>query len=186
MAAAGRRHAAPRGRCQQRADHRLVLAALQGRRALAQHWPDTAARRAVPGEVERMSLPGIPSSTGLMRRFVRPAGEPPDVTHHQRRSLRLGGECYPWRKNPRVAAPRGAAPHNIGPQHPTLNISRLTWDNLTGNSGELFARIDSPWNIFVKGFVGGRQRIRRQDQRRGLGLHTPILRFHSPVSAIRR
>jgi hypothetical protein len=44
---------------------------------------------------------------------------------------------------------------NIVPQNPTLNISRLTWDNLTGNSGELFARIDSPWNIFVKGFVGG-------------------------------
>jgi hypothetical protein len=44
---------------------------------------------------------------------------------------------------------------NIDPQNPTLNISRLTWDNLTGNSGELFARLESPWNIFVKGFVGG-------------------------------
>ena len=47
------------------------------------------------------------------------------------------------------------APGNLGPQNPTLNISRLTWDNLPGHTGELFARVDTPWNFFVKGFVGG-------------------------------
>jgi hypothetical protein len=44
---------------------------------------------------------------------------------------------------------------DVSAQNPTLNVSRLTWDNLTGNSGELFARLDTPLNFFVKGFVGG-------------------------------
>jgi opacity protein-like surface antigen len=63
-----------------------------------------------------------------------------------------GGARY-WYSSGRFQ--QDVAPANIGPQNPTLNISRLTWDNLTGNSGELFARIESPSNIFVKGFVGG-------------------------------
>ena len=33
-------------------------------------------------------------------------------------------------------------------------ISRLTYDDLQGPAGELFQRIDSPWNWFVKGHVG--------------------------------
>src|SRR5262249_42009492 len=36
---------------------------------------------------------------------------------------------------------------------PTL-VSRLTYDKTTAHSGELFGRIDSPWNVFVKGNVG--------------------------------
>ena len=48
---------------------------------------------------------------------------------------------------------------NVGPtvpsENPTLNVSRLTWDNLTGNTGEFFARFDTPVGWFVKGFVGG-------------------------------
>jgi opacity protein-like surface antigen len=47
------------------------------------------------------------------------------------------------------------APGVLGPQNPTLNISRLTWDDLTAHSGEGFGRIDTPWNVFVKGFAGG-------------------------------
>ncbi|MGA3309848.1 MAG: outer membrane beta-barrel protein [Xanthobacteraceae bacterium] len=50
---------------------------------------------------------------------------------------------------------RDIANARSGAQNPTLNISRLTWDNLTGNSGEAFGRIDTPWNVFVKGFIGG-------------------------------
>ena len=34
------------------------------------------------------------------------------------------------------------------------NISRLTYSGLDGNSGELFARVDTPYNIFVKGVAG--------------------------------
>jgi opacity protein-like surface antigen len=33
-------------------------------------------------------------------------------------------------------------------------VSRLT-DETKGNSGEFFGRIETPWNLFVKGFVGG-------------------------------
>lgn len=47
------------------------------------------------------------------------------------------------------------APGVLGSQNPSLNISRLTWDKLTGNSGEGFGRIDTPWNFFAKGFAGG-------------------------------
>ncbi len=36
----------------------------------------------------------------------------------------------------------------------TSLVSRLTYDGVTGNSGEIFGRIDSPWGPFVKGFVG--------------------------------
>jgi len=32
--------------------------------------------------------------------------------------------------------------------------SQLTYSNLTGQSGELFARVDTPWRVFVKGYVG--------------------------------
>ena len=33
-------------------------------------------------------------------------------------------------------------------------LSRLTYDGVIGNTGEFFGRVDTPWNIFVKGFVG--------------------------------
>ena len=33
-------------------------------------------------------------------------------------------------------------------------ISQLTYSNLTGQSGELFARVDTPSRMFVKGYVG--------------------------------
>ncbi|MBI5131224.1 MAG: outer membrane beta-barrel protein [Rhodopseudomonas palustris] len=38
-------------------------------------------------------------------------------------------------------------------QQTTLN-SRLTYDS-KANSGELFGRVDSPYDVFVKGFIGG-------------------------------
>jgi hypothetical protein len=33
--------------------------------------------------------------------------------------------------------------------------SRLTYDNMQTNSGEFFGRIETPWNLFVKGYIGG-------------------------------
>jgi opacity protein-like surface antigen len=35
------------------------------------------------------------------------------------------------------------------------SVSRLTYDGLQTNAGEYFARIEAPWNGFVKGFIGG-------------------------------
>ena len=37
----------------------------------------------------------------------------------------------------------------------TSSISRLTYDNMQTNSGEFFGRVETPWNLFVKGFIGG-------------------------------
>src|SRR5262249_15594167 len=34
-------------------------------------------------------------------------------------------------------------------------VSRLTYDDVTANTGEFFGRVDTPWNFFVKGFIGG-------------------------------
>lgn len=33
-------------------------------------------------------------------------------------------------------------------------VSRLTYADVTGHSGEVFARIDTPWLVFVKGYAG--------------------------------
>ena len=42
-----------------------------------------------------------------------------------------------------------------GANAPTwFNSSKLTWNNLQTNSSELFGRVDTPWNIFLSGFVG--------------------------------
>ncbi len=35
------------------------------------------------------------------------------------------------------------------------SISRLTYDDMRTNSGEFFARLDNPWDFFIKGFIGG-------------------------------
>ena len=34
-------------------------------------------------------------------------------------------------------------------------VSRLTYENLRTHNGEFFARIDSPYSVFAKGFIGG-------------------------------
>jgi opacity protein-like surface antigen len=38
---------------------------------------------------------------------------------------------------------------------PDIAISRLTYDQMPGRSGELFARIDAPFKVFIKGMIGG-------------------------------
>jgi opacity protein-like surface antigen len=38
-----------------------------------------------------------------------------------------------------------------------VNNSRLTWNNVDTNGGELFGRVDTPENIMVKGFLGAGQ-----------------------------
>ena len=35
------------------------------------------------------------------------------------------------------------------------SISRLAFQDMQTNSGEFFGRIDTPWGLFVKGYVGG-------------------------------
>ena len=35
------------------------------------------------------------------------------------------------------------------------SVSRLTYADMQTNAGEFFGRIDTPWNLFVKGYIGG-------------------------------
>ena len=35
------------------------------------------------------------------------------------------------------------------------DVSRLTYSDMQTNAGEFFGRVDTPWNLFVKGYVGG-------------------------------
>lgn len=37
---------------------------------------------------------------------------------------------------------------------PDVAVSRLTYSRMIGHAGELFGRVDTPLNVFVKGFVG--------------------------------
>ena len=59
-----------------------------------------------------------------------------------------GGGRY-WYSSGRFQKDLGA-----GPGVTNVLNSRLTYTS-TGNSGEFFARIDSPYRVFVKGFIGG-------------------------------
>src|SRR6516165_3846416 len=36
----------------------------------------------------------------------------------------------------------------------SLLVSRLTYEQLTANSGELYFRGDTSWGLFLKGFIG--------------------------------
>ncbi len=38
---------------------------------------------------------------------------------------------------------------------PTMLVSRLPYNNMEGHSGEIYARLDSPFDVFVKGLAGG-------------------------------
>jgi opacity protein-like surface antigen len=68
----------------------------------------------------------------------------------------------------------------------TSLISRLTFDDLTAHSGEVFARLDSPWKIFVKGFAGlGRiTGGNLQDEDWGLFTAAPFTSYSSTASSL--
>jgi opacity protein-like surface antigen len=56
---------------------------------------------------------------------------------------------------------------------PDVRISRLTYDKLNGQSGEVFGRVDTPFNVFVKGFVGSGSITRGRMNDEDWGLHEP-------------
>lgn len=45
--------------------------------------------------------------------------------------------------------------HGLGEAAPGALISRLTYSGLDGSTGEAFGRVNAPWNLFAKGFLGG-------------------------------
>jgi opacity protein-like surface antigen/outer membrane protease len=69
-----------------------------------------------------------------------------------------------------------------GPLNDQSLISRLTYADLTGHSGEVFGRIDSPWRLFAKGMIGGGSLTsngHQNDEDWGLG---PAQGFPIPVA----
>lgn len=63
--------------------------------------------------------------------------------------IEIGGRT--WYSSGRFQKDLGAT---VNPALPNVLASRLTYDS-TAATGELFARVDTPSNIFVKGFIGG-------------------------------
>lgn len=75
---------------------------------------------------------------------------------------------------------------DLGTSTAHSNISRLTYADLTANAGEWFARVDSPWGLFVKGFVGG-GRINgghMNDEDWGLGSAPPFTGYSNTYSSL--
>ncbi len=58
---------------------------------------------------------------------------------------------YSWG---RFQKDQGFAPVNGSTPPSGVDNFRLTYDDMRTNSSELFGRIDSPWNFFVKGYAG--------------------------------
>jgi outer membrane protease len=65
-----------------------------------------------------------------------------------------GGGRY-WYSWGRFQKDLPQAPPQAGAGNDHSLNSRLTYDNLTANTGEFFGRIDTPFNVFLKGNVGG-------------------------------
>ena len=66
-------------------------------------------------------------------------------------------------------------------------VSRMTYDDMRTNSGEFFARLDSPWNFFVKGFIGGGQtdggHLNDEDFNISFGSPFPIAAYSNTLSS---
>lgn len=61
-----------------------------------------------------------------------------------------------------------------GASSPPVNNSRLTWNDMQTNAGELFARIDTPQNFVLKGFVGAGRGSRGHINDEDWGLDQPF------------
>ena len=61
-------------------------------------------------------------------------------------------------------------------------ISRLTWDNLQTNSAELFGRVDTPWNIFLSGFIGAGDTFRGGQNDEDFNLIAPVRAYNNTFS----
>ena len=82
-----------------------------------------------------------PAASDYRLRGTTDPGTIPDA------DVEIGGRV--WYSSGRFQKDLGAASDT-----PNLLLSRLTYDS-TAVTGEVFGRIDTSWNFFVKGFVGG-------------------------------
>src|SRR5262249_11587038 len=84
-----------------------------------------------------------PSASDYHLRGTTDPGFLPDT------EIEFGGRV--WYSSGRFQKDLGAT---VNPTQPNNLVSRLTYDT-SAVSGEVFGRVDSPSNIFLKGFLGG-------------------------------
>jgi opacity protein-like surface antigen len=70
----------------------------------------------------------------------------------------------------------------VGTAPSLVLISRLTYDDLHTNSGEVFARVDTPHNIMVKGILGGGGGKNGHLNDEDWGLGGPLLLYSNTLS----
>lgn len=73
------------------------------------------------------------------------------------KDLPIAGAGWEIEAGPRYMYSWGRAQWDLGSTFArpgSLLVSRLTWNNLMTNSAELYGRVDTPWDVFVSGFVG--------------------------------
>ena len=72
------------------------------------------------------------------------------------------------------------------PKLPVTNLaSRLTYDDMRTNGGEIFARLDTPHNIMVKGFIGtGTSGGKMNDEDWGLVFGANLVPYSNTVSDV--
>jgi opacity protein-like surface antigen len=65
-------------------------------------------------------------------------------------------------------------------------VSRLTYSEMQTNSGELFGRVDSPWRVFVKGFIGTGANTggRLNDEDFGIPLVNTYAAYSNTISSV--
>ncbi len=68
----------------------------------------------------------------------------------------------------------------------TSLISRLTYADLTAHSGELFGRLDTPWNIFLQGYggLGGITGGHMNDEDWGIFTAAPATAYSNTLSSL--
>jgi opacity protein-like surface antigen len=84
-----------------------------------------------------------------------PAAQPADLW--SLKALPAAAAGWEFEAGPRYMYSWGRAQWDLGNTfaHPgNMLVSRLTWSGLMTNSAELYGRVDTPWNVFVSGFVG--------------------------------
>ena len=66
------------------------------------------------------------------------------------------------------------------------SVSRLTYSDMQTNSGELFGRIDSPWRVFVEGFIGTGANTGGQmnDEDFGIPLGATFAAYSNTISSV--
>ena len=113
----------------------------------------------VPGRTGQISRDLHTFKLGLNYRFGSPSSDGPapasqfeDLTP-ARHGFGLEFGARYWYSWGRHKYDLGHERHGAASRHSL--VSRLTYDDVTASTGELTARLTTPWNVFAAGFIGG-------------------------------